>query len=228
MMKMAPCSLRRGVLVLLGVVLLAAGCSSVASSSPPNTTKTTDQFVASTSSTTTTPATTTPAPAPAPLGTLLATDDFGIQLSPCGFGVVSGWPALPDRRCTPGTVDPNVTQDNIHSTICVSGYTSTVRPSSYVTGKEKIVSMRAYSASGSTGDYEYDHLVSLELGGSPNVAANLFPEPYAGPYGARVKDRLENRLHDLVCSGQVSLATAQYQEATDWIGAYRQYVGPLS
>jgi hypothetical protein len=142
--------------------------------------------------------------------------------------VVNGWPALPDRRCTPGIVDPNVTQDNIHSTICVSGYTSTVRPSSYVTGKEKIVSMRAYSASGSTGDYEYDHLVSLELGGSPNVAANLWPEPYSGPYGARVKDRLENRLHDLVCSGRVSLATAQYQEATDWISAYRQYVGPLS
>jgi hypothetical protein len=158
---------------------------------------------------------------------LQATLAFGIQLSPCAFGVVNGWPALPDPRCTPGTTDPRVTQTAIDSTICVSGYTSTVRPSSSVTGREKIVAMRAYNAGGSTGLYEYDHLVSLELGGSPNVAANLFPEPYAGPYGARVKDRLENRLHDLVCGHSLSLAAAQRAEAGNWIDAYRTYVGPL-
>lgn len=225
MMNSVLCLLRRSVVAVLGVALLAAGCSTVSESAPSNPTKTTHQVVAPVSSTTTLPVTTTSALAPP--GTLLATVDFGIQLSPCGFGVVNGWPSLPDRRCTPGTVDPKVTQDTIHSTICVTGYTSTVRPSSSVTEREKIVAMRAYAATGSTGDYEYDHLVSLELGGSPNVAANLFPEPYGGPYGARVKDRLENRLHDLVCSGSISLATAQYQEATDWISAYRQYVGPL-
>jgi hypothetical protein len=87
--------------------------------------------------------------------------------------------------------------------------------------------MSAYGAPGSTGLYEYDHLVSLEVGGAPNAAANLWPEPYAGPYGARVKDTIENRLHTLICSGQISLADAQYQEATDWVGAYRKYVGPL-
>jgi len=34
-----------------------------------------------------------------------------------------------------------------------------------------------------------------------------------------VKDRLEQRLHQLVCAGQLDLATAQHDIATDWIGA---------
>ena len=35
---------------------------------------------------------------------------------------------LPDRRCTPGAIDPAVTQADIQSTICVTGYADTVRP----------------------------------------------------------------------------------------------------
>ncbi len=35
---------------------------------------------------------------------------------------------LPDPRCTPGAIDPAVTQANIRRTICVSGYTTKVRP----------------------------------------------------------------------------------------------------
>jgi hypothetical protein len=72
--------------------------------------------------------------------------------------------------------------------------------------------------------HEVDHLVSLELGGS-NVISNLWPEPYAGRWGARTKDVLENRLHDLVCSGTLTLHYAQHIEATNWVGAYRRYVG---
>ena len=135
--------------------------------------------------------------------------------------------ALPDAACTPGAVDPTVTQATIGSTICVSGYSAGVRPSESVTYPEKRASMVAYGAAGSTGDYEYDHLVSLEIGGAPNAAANLWPEPYAGSYGARVKDQLENKLHDLVCAGSLSLAEAQRQEAVDWVAAYQRWVGPL-
>jgi hypothetical protein len=87
--------------------------------------------------------------------------------------------------------------------------------------------MTAYGQSGSTSAYEYDHLVSLEVGGAANAAANLFPEPLLGPYGARVKDRLENRLHSLICSKTIPLAQAQTEEATNWIAAYNKYVGPL-
>ena len=72
--------------------------------------------------------------------------------------------------------------------------------------------------------HEIDHLISLELGGS-NAILNLWPEPYAGRWGARTKDVLENRMHSLVCSGQLSLAAAQHQEAANWVAAYRRYVG---
>ncbi len=120
-----------------------------------------------------------------------------------------------------------MTQATIGSTICASGYSSTIRPPESVTYPEKRASMAAYGQSGSTSGYEYDHLVSLEVGGAANAAANLWPEPYAGSYGARVKDRLENRLHQLICSGALPLATAQAAEASNWVVAYNTYVGPL-
>jgi hypothetical protein len=72
--------------------------------------------------------------------------------------------------------------------------------------------------------HEVDHLVSLELGGS-NAITNLWPEPYGGRWGARTKDAVENKLHDLVCTGRLSLTRAQHLEATNWVAAYRRYLG---
>ncbi|HZY45487.1 MAG TPA: HNH endonuclease, partial [Anaerolineae bacterium] len=69
-----------------------------------------------------------------------------------------------------------------------------------------------------------DHIISLELGGS-NSIRNLFPEPYTGDWNARIKDKLENKLHSLVCSGQVDLVTVQQEISTDWINAYIKYIG---
>jgi hypothetical protein len=70
-----------------------------------------------------------------------------------------------------------------------------------------------------------DHLISLELGGS-NSIRNLWPESFSTqPWNARVKDRLENRLHREVCSGRMSLHDAQRAIATNWIDAYNTYVG---
>ena len=71
-------------------------------------------------------------------------------------------------------------------------------------------------------NYEYDHLVSLELGGAPNDARNLWPEPGGSP---NVKDPLENRLHALVCDGTITLAAAQRAIAVDWVAAYHRYIG---
>jgi len=68
---------------------------------------------------------------------------------------------------------------------------------------------------------EIDHIVSLELGGSNDVA-NLFPERAPGYH---VKDKLENRLHDLVCSGQVELRIAQQRIAADWQALFRDVFG---
>ena len=69
-----------------------------------------------------------------------------------------------------------------------------------------------------------DHLISLELGGD-NQSTNLWPEPYYGQCNARDKDRLENELHRRVCSGAMSLKQAQQEIATDWVAAYRKYLG---
>jgi hypothetical protein len=130
--------------------------------------------------------------------------------------------ALPDPRCTPGARSPAVTQSDIDSTICVPGYTRTVRPRESITEPEKLDSMDAYGDTGSPHDYEYDHLVSLELGGAANDPRNLWPEPGRSP---NPKDRLENRLHELVCAGQLRLSAAQRQIAANWVAAYRRLFG---
>lgn len=66
---------------------------------------------------------------------------------------------------------------------------------------------------------ELDHEIPLELGGA-NDARNLWVENYRGLLGAHAKDRLENYLHDAVCSGRMPLQTAQKAIATDWVKAY--------
>jgi hypothetical protein len=122
---------------------------------------------------------------------------------------------LPDPRCTPGSIDPAVTQANIHKTICVTGYTTKVRPPAGQTDRFKYnVAYPAYGTPHSKRT-ELDHLVSLELGGS-NDAANLWPEypPTPNP-----KDKIENALHRAVCEGRVSLAAAQRAIARDWLTA---------
>jgi len=120
---------------------------------------------------------------------------------------------LPDLTCSPGDRDPRVTQDNIHQTICVSGYTKTVRnvPQSL---KDYIYSEYGIK-NRAPGSYEIDHIISLQLGGA-NTSRNLFPEAYDIPQGARDKDVVETRLKRLVCKGKMTLAEAQRIISTDW------------
>ena len=122
---------------------------------------------------------------------------------------------LPDPRCTPGSIDPIVTQGNIRSTICKSGWTATVRPPESQTERFKYdVAYPAYSTPQSE-KTELDHLVPLELGGS-NDATNLWPEPHPSSY---VKDGGENALNAAVCEGRVSLAAARDAIAANWLTA---------
>jgi len=72
--------------------------------------------------------------------------------------------------------------------------------------------------------FEVDYLITPDLGGTESIR-NLWPQPYSARWNAKVKDQLEQRLHQLVCSGQLDLATAQHAIAVDWIGAYKKYVG---
>jgi hypothetical protein len=104
-----------------------------------------------------------------------------------------------------------------------------VRPPASVTTRLKAAQLASgytYQGDAATGDYEEDHLISLELGGAPSAEANLWPEPYNAPEGARVTDQVENKLHALVCSGTITLATEQRAIASNWWVAYQTYVGP--
>ena len=135
----------------------------------------------------------------------------------------TGLYSRPDRHCTPGALNPAVTQATIDRTICVSGYTSTIRPPEGVSEDEKRASLAAYGDAGPMSSYEYDHLVSLELGGAVNDPRNLWPEPGASP---NPKDAVEDELHDMVCDGEISLARAQRIIATDWVGWARHHDRP--
>jgi hypothetical protein len=132
---------------------------------------------------------------------------------------------LPDRHCTPGALNPAVTQATIGRTICVSGWSSTVRPPTSVTEPEKRAAVAAYGdyRGSRLSAYELDHLVPLSLGGAPNSAANLWPEPdYPGvtrSFYLNPKDRIEDRLHRLVCQSRLTLAAARRMFMTNWVKA---------
>ena len=131
-----------------------------------------------------------------------------VALAPRGGGATHA--AVADPRRTPGVLNPDVTQANIRSTICRRGWTATIRPPESYTNALKHKQMRAYRGAGTTSDYQEDHLISLELGGSPTDPRNLWPEPY--PRASQM-DEQENELNAQVCSGALTLAEAQQKES---------------
>jgi hypothetical protein len=135
----------------------------------------------------------------------------------------TGLSSRPDPACTPGALSPRVTQATSGRTICVSGYSKSVRPPESVTKKEKVASVAAYGDRGSPRDYEYDHLVSLELGGAVNDPRNLWPEPGSSP---NPKDSVENALHRMVCDGEMQLSRAQLIIAGNWVAFAKSHPHP--
>ncbi|WP_181710036.1 hypothetical protein [Burkholderia sp. MBR-1] len=131
---------------------------------------------------------------------------------------------LPDATLTPGAINPDVTQENISSTVCVKGWTRTVRPPMWYTNKLKKVQIREYGYDDTNPhDYEEDHLIPLSVGGNPTDPRNLWPQPRHSEWNADRKDDLEFALYKGVCNGEISLAEAQHALATNWIEAYRRY-----
>jgi hypothetical protein len=124
----------------------------------------------------------------------------------------------PDPRCSPGVALPGVTA----ATVCRPGYASSVRN---VPASLKQAVYRAYGIVSHTGgQYEVDHVVSLELGGS-NALANLYPEAAEPRPGFHEKDRVENWLHAQVCAGRLTLSAAQRLVARSWVDVYRRIAG---
>ena len=134
-----------------------------------------------------------------------------VALSVVHFGGGTEEPAiLASPAMTPGSLNPDVTQETIAQTICVRGWTATVRPSTGYTNMLKGRQMPLYGETGSPSDYQEDHLISLEMGGSPTDPRNLWPEPY--PRASQM-DQIENQLNSQICDGQLTLAQAQQQES---------------
>jgi len=145
------------------------------------------------------------------------------------YAVASNDWKLPIKKYTPGSINPEVNQNNISTTICKSGWTAKIRPSSSYTTKLKVDQLKTNYKSFakiwgmSTSSYEEDHLISLELGGNPTDPKNLFPQPYLGQ-NAYKKDIIENKLKKMVCSGTIRLSDAQKAIASNWVKAYNQYI----
>jgi hypothetical protein len=132
--------------------------------------------------------------------------------------------AEPDPDLTPGATNPAVTQATIGTTICVTGYTTKIRPPESYTESLKKRQIREYGyADTRLSDYEEDHLIPLGVGGAPRAVENLWPEPHDARLpdgtqaGSPAKDGLENYLHRQVCNGSITLASAQRAFATDWV-----------
>jgi hypothetical protein len=131
--------------------------------------------------------------------------------------VAADLPIRPDPNLTPGAI---LTTEA--ATVCQPGYSKSAR---HTSGKVKASIYREYGLDRTVSHFEVDHLISLELGGA-DVAANLWPQSYDTlPWNAHLKDKLEDRLHALVCVGKLPLEQAQREIATDWISAYGRYIG---
>ncbi len=121
---------------------------------------------------------------------------------------------LEDKDCTPGAIIEGATKDQI----CVPGYSKSVRN---VPESEKNQVYLEYGISTrTTGEYEVDHLISLELGGSNDIS-NLWPEAAQPTPGFHEKDKVENYLHAEVCAGRISLQEAQLKIANNWEEFYK-------
>jgi hypothetical protein len=217
---------RRPPLAAVACVLALAGCgggtsatSTATPSAPPATSN-----PAATSSATSSTATVPPPARPAPerggrsrSGLVYSTASAQVVQSqpPPGscHALGSGLYSRPDPQCTPGALNPAVTEATVQQTICVTGWTSPVRPPESVTEPEKRASMAAYGDTGPLSEYEYDHFVPLQLGGAVNDPRNLWPEPGASP---NPKDSVESDLRSEVCAGRMTLADAQHAIVSDW------------
>jgi hypothetical protein len=144
------------------------------------------------------------------------------------LGVFAANPILPDPKLTPGA-----TLDVPLSKLCVKGYASSVRnvPQSVKNAvyAEYHVTTTAGTSEGTETlgkEYEVDHLISLELGGSNDIK-NLWPQSYTGEWNAHVKDALEDRLHALVCAANPTITLEQAQKAisSNWIKEYKKVFG---
>ncbi|MGD0437962.1 MAG: hypothetical protein ABSB86_15980 [Bryobacteraceae bacterium] len=183
---------RRIILIASPIFLLSAGCAKRAAlnSNPP-------------------------VPPPAELRASAPTDREEPNLPPeRPAGSCKSVNGFPDPACTPGETDPKVAQNNIQTTICVSGYTEKVRPPATYTDALKVQQIREYGyPDTNVAGYEEDHFIPLAIGGNPTDPRNLWPELGPSP---NPKDRVEDELKRLVCSNKMTLDQARQRIRSNW------------
>lgn len=122
----------------------------------------------------------------------------------------------PNLKLTPGA-----TLDVTQKELCERGYES---PDRTIPITLKIQVADRYAISQDMAGYNVDHLIPVGLGGS-NSLKNLWPQPLSGEWSHFKKNELEARLRKMVCNGDLDLKKAQQEIATDWVSAYKTYVG---
>ncbi len=133
--------------------------------------------------------------------------------------------SAPDRKLVPGVLNPAVTQDNVNRTICVPGWTKTIRPPSSYTQRLEHQQMRDWGLPGHHTQYHEDHLVPLCVGGSPDDPGNLWPSPVLARWNDKVKDQLESSVCRAVCRGAMTLQEGQavFMDEPDWRRAWEKF-----
>jgi hypothetical protein len=118
-------------------------------------------------------------------------------------------------------LNPDVTATSIDQTICVPGFTAHLRPDAgYVSDIKDRLGREGGLGADVAGAMILDHIIPLALGGHPRDPSNLQLQDVAESHR---KDRIELKLHCLVCSGQVPLSEAREAIAADWQAAYHRY-----
>lgn len=118
---------------------------------------------------------------------------------------------------TAEVLNPDVRDETLAETICKSGYTKTVRPStSYTNGVKKKLMREAGIDWSRANEFELDHVLPLSLGGHPRNIHNLMLQHWEGEDGAKKKDKLEVSLKNKVCRGTMTLSEAQACIWNDW------------
>lgn len=141
-------------------------------------------------------------------------------------------PQLPVKSLTPGDVSTSFGGTTDLNVIC--NHSTKERRNVTVEEKKQVYAEYAkygVTYTGKAGQYEVDHLIPLELGGS-NSIKNLWPqEGWMHPWNFHVKDKLENELHRRVCLSDndpdyLTLKAAQDAISWDWIKAYQEFMSP--
>jgi hypothetical protein len=141
----------------------------------------------------------------------------------CHVKTLSNGVQLPDPKCTPGAINPTVTQ----AVLQTPGFTTKCLRNDVTSEKEKHKTYDFYAVErpqepneGQNQTCELDHLISLELGGGDGIE-NIWPQ--CGPKGVSLddrffkqKDKVEDFLHGMVKTGKMDLKAAQDGISTDW------------